>query len=84
MVFLVSDDGDFASMDGGSTYRTAKGKTLNGNEAVIQWLRDNNRHKDIVVNTVLTYSKGSKAMETMGTIASENGGQLRLLAVDSK
>jgi Mg-chelatase subunit ChlD len=85
LVYLLSD-GDFAGMSGGSTYTGTDGRALNGNEAVIQWLRDNNpkdEKKGLVhVNTFLYLNKDEDAMKVMDTIAKENGGRFKLISSD--
>jgi len=85
VIYLLSD-GDFAGMSGGSTYTAADGKTLRGNEAVIQWLRDN-KPKDekkgvIHVNTFLYLNKDEDAIKVMETIAKENSGRFKLIIPD--
>jgi len=85
LVYLLSD-GDFAGMSGGSTYTGADGRALNGNEAVVQWLRDNNpkdEKKGLVhVNTFLYLNKDEDAMKVMDTVAKENGGRFKLISTD--
>jgi len=85
LVYLLSD-GDFAGISGGSEYTGADGRVLNGNEAAIQWLRDNNpkdEKKGLVhVNTFLYLSKDEEARKVMETIAKENGGRFKLISAD--
>ena len=75
LVFLLTD-GQFAGIGGGSRYR---GKV--GNEAVIHWLRDNNRTGDVHVNTYL-YGDDPIAMQIMRQISRENGGRFKLISGD--
>ena len=69
LVYLLSD-GDFAGMSGGSTYTAADGRVLNGNEAVIQWLWDNNPKEGktgrVHVSTLLYLSRDEEAIKVMG------------------
>ena len=85
VIYLLSD-GDFAGMPGGSQYRTADGKVHRGNEAVIQWLRDNNPKEEkkglIRVNTILYRNKDEEAMKVMETIAKDSGGRFKLISPD--
>ncbi len=85
LVYLLSD-GDFAGMSGGSTYTGADGRVLNGNEAVVQWLRDNNPKDEakgrMHVHTFLYLSKDEEAMKVMRTIAHENGGWFKPISAD--
>ena len=85
LIYLLSD-GDFAGISGGSEYTGADGRVLNGNEAAIQWLRDNNpkeENKGLVhVNTFLYLSKDEEARKVMETIAKENGGRFKLISAD--
>jgi len=85
LVYLLSD-GIFAGLLGGSEYTTADGKVLKGNDAAIQWLRDNNpkdEQKGLVhVNTFLYLSRDEEAMKVMDTIAKENGGRFKLVSTD--
>jgi DNA-directed RNA polymerase subunit RPC12/RpoP len=85
LVYLLSD-GDFAGMSGGSAYTAADGRTLNGNEAVIQWLRENNPRDEakgrVHVHTFLYLSKDEEAMKVMRTIAKENGGWFKPISSD--
>jgi hypothetical protein len=85
LVYLLSD-GDFAGMSGGSTYTGADGRALNGNEAVVQWLRDNNPRDfakgRVQVHTFLYLSKDEEAMKVMRTIARENSGWFKPISSD--
>ncbi len=71
---------------GGSRYTGADGKTLTGNEAVIQWLRENNRKEEekglVHVNTFLFGNPEEEAKKAMETIAKENGGRFGLISTD--
>jgi len=73
-IFLLTD-GCFEGMTGGSRYRSAAGDDLHGNEAVVQWLRDNNRGKTIRVHIILFENKEARAVAVMQLIAKENGGK---------
>ena len=85
LVYLLSD-GDFAGISGGSEYTGADGRVLNGNEAAIQWLRDNNPKEEkkglVHVNTFLYLSKDEEARKVMETIAKENSGRFKLISAD--
>jgi len=85
LIYLLSD-GDFAGISGGSEYTGADGRVLNGNEAAIQWLRDNNPKEEkkglVHVNTFLYLSKDEEAKKVMETIAKENGGRFKLISAD--
>ena len=80
LIYLLSD-GDFAGISGGSTY-----KGLDGNEAVVQWLRDNNPKQEakglVHVNTFLYLNKDAEAIKVMKTIKEENGGRFKLISRD--
>ena len=58
------------------------GKTLNGNEAVVQWLRDNNTKKDVYINTFLYREKDLTAVKVMQVVAAENGGRYKFISPD--
>ncbi|MCD6303876.1 MAG: hypothetical protein J7M21_02820, partial [Planctomycetes bacterium] len=81
LIYLLSD-GDFAGVTGGSIYQTDDGRTLQGNEAVVQWLRDNNKKKDVYVNTFLYLSKQESAIKVMQKVAQENGGRFKQISAD--
>lgn len=84
LVYLLSD-GDFAGVTGGSPYTTETGQTLTGNEAVVAWLRDNNKktQKDMVyINTFLYLGREESAVKVMETIAKENGGRFKHISAD--
>jgi len=85
LIYLLSD-GDFAGISGGSEYTGADGRVLNGNEAAIQWLRDNNPKEEkkglVHVNTFLYLSKDEEAKKVMETIAKENSGRFKLISAD--
>jgi len=85
VIYLLSD-GDFAGMSGGSTYTAADGRVLNGNEAVIQWLRDNNPKEEekglIHVFTFLYGNTDEDARKVMETIAKDSGGRFKLIISD--
>jgi len=85
VIYLLSD-GDFAGIAGGSQYKAADGRVLNGNEAVIQWLRENNlkdeKNGRVRVNTILYLNKDEDAKKVMDTIAKESGGRFKLITTD--
>jgi len=85
LIYLLSN-GDFAGKSSGSEYTSADGKVLKGNEAVIQWLRDNNPKDEkkglMHVYTFLYLSKDEEAKKLMETIAKENGGRFKLITAD--
>jgi len=85
VIFLLSD-GDFAGMAGGSQYTTPDGKALNGNAAVIQWLRDNNPKEEekgrVHVCTFLYLNRDPEPIKVMETIAKENAGRFKLITTD--
>jgi len=78
----ILTDGDFGSFSTSGSYTTRNGTVLNGNEAVIQYLRDHNADKDVQVNTILLYSCDRLANKVMKQIAAENGGQFHLISED--
>ena len=67
LIYLLTD-GVFAGLGGGSRY-----KGLSGNQAVVQWLRDNNTDGQVHINTYL-YGRDEEAIKVMTSIAKENGG----------
>jgi len=81
LIYLLSD-GDFAGMSGGSRYRTAGRGVLYGNEAVLQWLRDHNRGREVLINTILLDSTDRVAIDVLRTIAEEHGGQFKYVSPD--
>jgi len=83
LVYLLTD-GDFAGVTGGSTYVTEDGKTLCGNEAVVAWLRDHNKHPDgaVHVHTLLHLSRQSSAVQVMQAIARDSGGTYKHISAD--
>jgi len=81
LVYLLTD-GLFAGITGGSVYQAENGATLRGHKAVVQWLRDNNKDKKILINTFLYQSKDPVAVEVMQTIAHENGGRFKQISAD--
>lgn len=81
LIYLVSD-GDFSGITGGSRYRTADGRTLNGNEAVLQWLADKNAGPKIYIQTVLLHSTDQTAVKVLKTIANQNGGRFKYVSPD--
>jgi len=81
MIFLVSD-GDFSGISGGSEYRSADGRTLNGNEAVLQWLADNNKAPKVHICTVLLHSADRTAADVLRKIAEQNNGRFKYISPD--
>lgn len=81
VVFLLTD-GDFAGVTGGSVYRTLSGQVLTGNDAVVQWLRDNNRRSEVQIHTLLFRRAGPSAAEVLRTIADEHGGTFQYVSPD--
>ena len=79
LIYLLSD-GDFAGITGGSTYRPAGGGVLRGNEAIIQWLRDHNRDKSVLINTLLLHRNDPTAKKVLRAIAEENGGGFKYIS----
>ena len=77
-------DGDFAGVTGGSTYVTEDGKTVHGNEAVVEWLRDHNKHVDgaVHIHTLLYLSRQSSAVQVMQAIARDSGGTYKHISAD--
>jgi hypothetical protein len=73
LIYLLSD-GDFAGVTGGSKYKSG-GNILQGNEAVVQWLRDRNKDGQIHVNTYLYGFEPPSAVSVLKRIAAENGGK---------
>jgi hypothetical protein len=55
---------------------------LNGNEAAIAWLRENNTKKDVYVNTFLYREKQQSAVKVMQTVAADNGGRYKFVSAD--
>ncbi len=81
LIYLVSD-GDFSGLAGGSQYRTADGRTLAGNEAVLQWLVDENAGPKVYIQTVLLHSTDETAVEVLKAIARQNGGRFKYISPD--
>ena len=76
LIYLLTD-GDFHGVTGGSTY-----KNLKGNEAVVQWLKDNNKAHDVYINTYLYLGNDETARKVMQTISEENGGRFKQISAD--
>ena len=81
LIYLVSD-GDFSGISGGSKYRSADGRTLKGNEAVLQWLVDKNAGPKVYIQTVLLHSTDQTAVKGLRTIATQNGGRFKYISPD--
>ena len=85
VIYLLSD-GDFAGISSGSQYTAADGRVLNGNEAVIQWLWDNNPKEGktgrVHVSTLLYLSRDEEAIKVMETISKDSGGRFKSIIPD--
>jgi len=81
LIYLVSD-GDFSGLSGGSQYRAADGRMLGGNEAVLQWLADNNKGPKVYIHTVLLHSTDETAVKVLKAIAASNGGRFKHISPD--
>jgi hypothetical protein len=81
LIYLVSD-GDFSGLSGGSQYRAADGRMLGGNEAVLQWLVDNNKGPKVYIHTVLLHSIDETAVKVLKAIAASNGGRFKYISPD--
>jgi len=81
LIYLLTD-ALFEGMTGGSVYQTPDGKSLHGHEAVITWLRDNNKDKTVYINTFLYESKEDTAVKVMKQIALEHGGRFKQISAD--
>ncbi len=81
LIYLLSD-GDFSGLSGGSRYRAADGQALGGNEAVLQWLADNNKGQKVHIHTVLLHSTDETAVKVLRTIAESNGGRFKYISPD--
>ena len=69
-ILLLLTDGEFAGIGGGSRYKGAS-----GNDAVLNWLADNNKDKDVTIKTYLyTHGTSEKAKQVMNKIARDHGG----------
>ena len=75
-LLLLLTDGEFSGIGGGSRY---KGKS--GNEAVLAWLRDNNKKGDVTINTFL-FGKDPRAHAVMRKIAEESEGEFKPIPFD--
>jgi len=81
VVCLVTD-GEFAGTSDGSVYFAEDGRKLQGDGAIIQWLRDNNRDKAIRVHTVLLWNDNPAPIDVLKTIAEDSGGKFRRIRAD--
>jgi DNA-directed RNA polymerase subunit RPC12/RpoP/Mg-chelatase subunit ChlD len=81
VIFLLTD-GDFGGITGGSSHRTSDGTVLTGNEAVIQWLRENNARREVQVNTLLIQHNDPRAKKVLETIAKDNHGKFKYVSPD--
>ncbi len=81
LIYLVSD-GDFSGLSGGSQYRAADGRMIAGNEAVLQWLADNNKGPKVYIHTVLLHSTDETAVKVLKAIAASNGGRFKYISTD--
>ncbi len=71
LIYLLTD-GEF-----GTSGYSYKGK--DGNEAVLAWLRDNNKSGEIHINTILHHHHSPDVMKVLGQIASQNGGKFKFV-----
>lgn len=79
LVYLLTD-GDF---DQSSFVYKSGGRTLTGTEAVIAWLRENNKDGFLHVSPiVLGPAPEPRVEEMMRTIAKENGGEYRYVSAN--
>jgi hypothetical protein len=75
-VMYILTDGEFDTS--GYRYKSASGKELMGTEAVIAWLRDNNKDGSVhVYPIILGLQPSPQIEEKMKTIAKENGGEYK-------
>jgi hypothetical protein len=81
LIYFLSD-GDFSGLSGGSQYRASDGRTLDGNEAVLQWLADNNKGPKVYIHTVLLHSSDESAVKVLKAIAQSNGGRFKYISPD--
>jgi hypothetical protein len=78
-LFVVTD-GEFDSS--GYQFREAGGKVLVGNEAVIAWLRANNKDKSLHVCPIIFGTPPSAATEaSMKVLGAENGGRYKYASI---
>jgi hypothetical protein len=78
-VMYILTDGEFDTS--GYQYNRRDGAQLFGNDAVLAYLRENNRDKSVhVYPIILGDQPTARAEETMRTIAKENGGQYKYVA----
>ena len=79
---FVLGEGDFMGVLSASAYLAKDGRKLNGNEAVIQFLRDHNGDKAVRVHMILYQCRDPSAVRVYQAIARENGGQYRHITHD--
>ncbi len=72
-IVLISD-GDFAGISGGGRYRTSDGSVFDGNQAVVEWLRDHNKDALFSLHTVCVNPDGD-GTKILKAIAAKNGGK---------
>ena len=75
-IFLVTG-GEFTGFADANTHRVLGGQVLTGNEAVLQWLRDNNHRKDVRIHPVLFASRRHTALQVLQPLARDNAGECR-------
>ena len=78
-LIYVLTDGEFDIGD--YVYKTAGGRELTGNEAVLAWLRDHNKGtRQVQVNPILYNFKGmQQTVDSMRQIAKENRGDFKII-----
>jgi len=81
IIYLLTD-GDFSGVTGGSIHRTKDGRKLNGNEAVVEWLRENNAKGEVQVYTRLFRQNDPAARKVLQTIAELNHGRFKYVSPD--
>ncbi len=64
-----------------SGYTLGDGRVLHGNAAVARYIRDRNKNGEIHINTFLYGYHSDEAEEVMKSIAAENGGRFRFVAL---
>ncbi|MCK4275167.1 MAG: VWA domain-containing protein [Phycisphaerae bacterium] len=65
-----------------SGYTLPDGRVLDGNAAVARYIRDRNKNGEIHINTFLYGYHSGEAEEVMKSIAAENGGRFRFVALE--
>jgi len=80
-LLLLLTDGEFSGIGGGSRY-----KEKSGNEAVLAWLKDNNKlnadgETNVTINTFL-FGDDNGAVDVMKKIAVSSGGEFKPVTLD--